>query len=461
MSDEKKADLVSVDNIYRLDGRVPLAKAIPFGLQHVLAMFVSNLVPVLLVCGVAFVHDQPGGFSSTEIARLLQCAIFCAGIGTTVQLYPIWKIGARLPVVMGVSFTFVASLMTVASNPDWGYTGMVGAIIVGGLMEGLLGLTAQHWKKYIAPIVSACVVTTIGFSLLPVGMNSFGGGTGAPDFGAWPHITVGTVTLIACLVFKQMAKGVWKNLNVLFGLGVGYLLSLVLTVTGTATLIDFDALKTTVSDLGLMSIPMPIFATGMMPTFHVGAIVTIGIIFLVSAAETIGDTTAICTGGLGRDITPREVRGSLTCDGFGSAFAGLFGCCPITSFSQNVGLVAMTKIVNRFTILMGALVLIVASLFPPIGAFFNSLPNAVLGGCTVMMFGSIVYNGIHMIADCGFSDRNMIIVALSFCLGIGATLVDASIFDAFPPIVGGIFAHSSVAGVFVVAMVLSFVLPKK
>ncbi|MDD3362234.1 MAG: nucleobase:cation symporter-2 family protein [Hespellia sp.] len=460
MSKEAETPNVSVENIYKLDGRVPLSKAIPFGLQHVLAMFVSNLVPVLLVCSVAYVNGKSGGFSATEIASLLQCAMFAAGIGTCVQLYPIWKIGSRLPVVMGVSFTFVASLMTVAQNPEWGYTGMIGAIIVGGIFEGCLGLTAKYWKKFISPIVSACVVTTIGFSLLSVGMNSFAGGQGATDYGAWYHLVVAIVTLVACLIFNFKAKGVWKNLNVLFGLAVGYLLSVIFTVTGVAKMIDFSSFQKTIQEIGFISIPVPVFFKGYIPTFHLGAIITIGIVFLVSAAETIGDTTAVCTGGLGRDITEREIQGSLACDGFGSAFSGLFGCNPITSFSQNVGLIAMTKVVNRFTILMGALTLILASLFPPIGAFFNSLPNSVLGGCTIMMFGSIIFSGVRMISACGFDDRNMMIVALSFCIGIGVTLVDASIFSAFPPLISGIFAGNPVAGVFVVSMILSALLPR-
>ena len=271
---------------------------------------------------------------------------------------------------------------------------------------------------------------------------------------------VAIVTLIACLIFKYLAKGIWKNLNVLFGLVVGYVLSVIFTAAGIAKMIDFDSFNTTIKEIGFINISLPVFFRGYIPTFHLGAIITVGIVFIVSAAETIGDTTAICTGGLNRDITDKEIQGSLACDGFCSAFSGLFGCNPITSFSQNVGLVAMTKVVNRFTILMGALTLVIASLFPPIGAFFNSLPDAVLGGCTVMMFGSIIFSGVKMIAACGFSDRNMIIVALSFCIGIGVTLVDSQIFDSFPSLISGIFAENSVAGVFVVALLLSLFLPK-
>lgn len=460
----KESIPVSVENIYKLDGRVPVAKAIPFGLQHVLAMFVSNLVPVLIVAGAAIVVNgtaEGGKLSAEEMARLLQCAMFVAGIGTTVQLYPIWKIGAGLPVVMGVSFTFVGTLLTIATNPEWGYQGMVGAIIAGGCFEGCLGLTAKYWRKFIKPIVSACVVTTIGFSLLSVGMNSFGGGQGAADFGAWYNLLVATITLVSCMVFKHFAKGIWKNLNVLFGLVVGYILSVIFTLLGVAPMINMAGFADTIAKTGWISLPRPVFIAGYTPAFHIGAIVSLCIVFLVSAAETIGDTTAVCTGGLGRDITEKEIQGSLAADGFCSAFSGLFGCTPITSFSQNVGLIAMTKVVNRFCILMGALALILASLFPPLGAFFNSLPQAVLGGCVVMMFGSIVFSGIKMISNCGFSDRNLTIVSLAFCLGIGVTQLGDDLFKEFPPLVGSIFNGNMVAGVFVVALILSLVLPKE
>lgn len=187
MKKSKQQLQASVDNVYRLDGRVPISKAIPFGLQHVLAMFVSNVAPILMVTGVATYNGQ--AFSTADIARLIQNAMLIAGIGTLIQLYPIWRVGAKLPVVMGVSFTFVSVMMVVAAR-DYGQ--MIGAIIVGGCIEGVLGLTAKYWRRFVAPIVSACVVTTIGFSLLNVGINSFAGGTGAADFGSWKNLLVAT-----------------------------------------------------------------------------------------------------------------------------------------------------------------------------------------------------------------------------------------------------------------------------
>ncbi len=458
---EEKITSVSVDNIYKLNGRVPISKAIPFGLQHVLAMFVSNLAPVLIVCSAAVLRGGGEHLSSTEITRLLQCAMFVAGIGTCLQLYPVWKIGSKLPIVMGVSFTFLGSLLMICTNPNLGYEGMVGAVILGGIFEGIVGLCCKYWKRFLTPVVSACVVIAIGLSLLSVGMNSWGGGNGSETFGAWYHLVIGLFTLIVCLVSRYFLKGVYKNLNILVGLIAGYAVSAVFTVAGIAPLIDFSGISRTIGEVGIFSLPQIVFFTSHKPVFDIGAFFTIAIVFLVSAAETTGATTAVCTGTLERDIKTEELQGSLAVDGFSSTISGCFGCLPLTSFSQNVGLVTMTGIINRFTILMGAFILILASLFPPLGAFFNSLPQSVLGGCTVMMFGSIMYEGIKMLKDCEFNDRTMIIVSLSFCIGVGLTQTSGNFFAAFPPAVGDIFNGNAVAGVFVVSLLLSLFLPQE
>lgn len=450
MSNKSKSNDCRIENIYQLDGRVPIQNAIPFGLQHVLAMFVSNLTPVILVTGVAkFAATGTVGISPVDLARLLQSCMFIAGVGTMVQLYPVWIIGSRLPVVMGVSFSFLTSLIYVATNFD--YETMIGAVIVGGLIEGTLGLCYKYWRHLISPIVSACVVTAIGLSLLNVGAKSFGGGAGAGDaFGSWPYIIVGTITLVSCISFNVLAKGFWKQLSVLFGLVVGYIASLF------AGIVNFAGFSDTINTVGFISFPriLPYF-----PKFNISSIIALVVVYLVSAAETIGDTSAVVAGGLDREITEKEIQGSLACDGYCSALSGLFGCTPITSFSQNVGLVAMTKVVNRYTIMFGALTLILAGIFPPIGAFFSTLPQPVLGGCTIMMFGSIVISGMGMIAKCGFNHRNTVIAALALSIGIGFTQAPG-IFSSFPKLIQDIFAGNSIAGVFVVSMVLNLVLPK-
>ena len=280
-------------------------------------------------------------------------------------------------------------------------------------------------------------------------------------FGAWYHLLVGALTLIVCLVARYVLKGVYKNLNILVGLIFGYILSIIFTVAGIAPMVDFSGIQETIDQVGFFSIPKLVFFTSHKPVFNLGSFLTIAIVFLVSAAETTGATTAVCTGALGRDLKMEELQGSLAVDGFSSAISGCFGCLPLTSFSQNVGLVTMTRVINRFTIFIGALILILASLFPPLGAFFNSLPQAVFGGCTVMMFGSIMYEGIKMLKNCEFNDRTMIIVSLSFCIGVGLTQTSGNFFSAFPKEVGDIFNGNAVAGVFVVSLLLSLLLPKK
>ena len=359
-----------VENVYRLNGRVPLSKAIPFGLQHVLAMFVSNLAPVLIVCSAALIRGTSDTLSAAEVTSLLQCAMFTAGIGTCLQLYPIWKIGSKLPIVMGVSFTFLGSLLMICTNPDLGYEGMVGAVILGGLFEGIVGLSARYWKRFLTPVVSACVVIAIGLSLLPVGMDSWGGGTGSETFGMWYHLFVGAVTLIVCLISRYKLPGIYKNLNILVGLFAGYVLSAIFTLAGIAPMIDFSGITTTIEQVGFFSLPKLVFFTSHKPVFHLGAFFTIAIVYLVSAAETTGATTA-------------------------------------------------------------------------------------------MMFGSIMYEGVKMLKECEFNDRTMIIVSLSFCIGVGLTQTSGNFFSAFPAFVGDIFNGNAVAGVFVISLLLSLFLPKE
>lgn len=430
----------SISNIYKLDGRVPIGKAIPFGLQHILAMFVSNLAPITMIAGAAKVP-----VTGAELGMLLQNAMFAAGIATMIQLYPLWKIGSRLPVVMGVSFTFVTVLSTISAN--YGYPAVIGAVLIGGLFEGTLGLFAKYWRKIISPIVAASVVTAIGFSLFTVGARSFGGGY-ATDFGSMSNLLLGLITLATCLLWNMFAKGYLKQLSVLAGLIVGYVVAIFMGKVDLSMIMSG----------GIIALPhlLPI-----KPEFHAGAIMSACIIFMVSAAETIGDTSALVAGGLGRDITGEEISGSLACDGYGSFISGLFGCPPVTSFSQNVGLVAMTKVVNRFTIMTGAAAMILAGLFPPIGNFFASLPQSVLGGCTIMMFGTILTSGMQMTANCGFSQRNITIVAMALSIGIGFTTTSESgIWAGFSPVVQSVFSANVVAVVFVVAIIMNLILPK-
>lgn len=426
----------SISNIYRLDGRVPLLKAVPFGLQHILAMFVSNLTPITIIAAA-------GGLSQAEVAVLLQNAMLVAGIATLIQLFPVWRIGSRLPIVMGVSFTFVTVLSTVAAS--YGYPAVIGAVICGGVFEGVIGLFARYWRKIIAPVVASSVVIAIGYSLFTVGARSFGGGY-AEDFGSASNLLLGAVTLTVCLGWNILARGYLKQLSVLAGLVVGYILAVFMGKVDLSVIFSE----------GIVSMPALL---PFVPEFHMGAIFSVAIIFMVSAAETIGDTTAMVSGGLGREITSKEISGSLACDGFASVVSALFGCPPVTSFSQNVGLVNMTKVVNRFTIATGAGCMLLAGFLPPVGNFFASLPESVLGGCTIMMFGTIMVSGIQMLSRAGFTQRNMTIAALSLSVGIGFTAAsEIDLWRIFPEVVQSVFSANVVAVVFVVSILLNLIL---
>lgn len=416
--------------------KISLAQGFPYGLQHVLAMFVANLAPISIVAAAA-------GMDAEGSAALIQNALLMAGLGTIIQLFPLWRVGGALPIVTGISFTYVSAVVAIVASQ--GYPAAVGAIIVGGLIEGALGLTVRYWRRFVPPIVSAIVVTSIGFSLLSVGAESFGGGSGAADFGSWQNLALGFISLVGCLAFQSLAKGTKKQLSVLFGLLVGYVAALIM---GKVDLSPF-------AHLAPISIPQVLPVA---PEFDLGAIISVGLLYLVSSVEVMGNTTALAKVGFDREPTDREMSGAITADGVVSSIAGCFGCLPLTSFSQNVGLVAMTRVVNRRVIACGGAILILAAFVPAVAAVFNSLPEAVLGGCTIMMFGNIVLSGAQMIADAGFTQRNVTISALALSAGIGFTQVQG-IFAAFPPIVQSIFGSNCIAVAFVVALVANALLP--
>ena len=428
----------SIDNLYQLDGRVPIGKALPFGLQHVLAMFVSNITPIMILAGAV-------GLDSAVSAALIQNCMVIAGIGTLVQLYPVWRIGSRLPIVMGISFTFLSLAISLAGA--YGMGTLIGAVIIGGLVEGFLGLFVKYWIKLIPHVVSATVVTAIGFSLLPIGANSFAGGVGAADFGSLNNWIVGSVTLLACLLCQDFAKGFLRSLSVLVGLLGGYVLTCCLGM------VDFSG----IAGQSIIALPRLLPFT---PEFNIGAILSVVAVYLVSATETIGDTSALCNSALHRDPETKEMGSAICCDGFVSSVSGIFGCTPITSFSQNVGLAAISGVVNRFTIAVGAVVMILGGVFPVVGYALTTIPQAVLGGCTIMMFGSILFAGFGMMSRAGFSQRNMVIVSMSLSIGLGFTQA-TGMFAIFPEIIRTVFAENCVAVVFLLAVILNLVLPKK
>ena len=426
------------DGIYQFKGKIPVGSAVSFGLQHLLAMLVSNITPAILVAAAC-------GLGSTDMAGLIQSAMLIAGIGTIIQLFPLWHIGSGLPIVTGLSFTFVSVFCYIGAA--YGYESILGAVLIGGIIEGILGLLATYWTRFISPVVAAGVVTAIGLSLLPVGANSFGGGAGSTDFGSVTNWIIGGTTLLVCVVLSAFGRGFLKSMSVLFGLLTGYILAVCLGA------VDFSALSDT------KIIGMPAFLSFGFE-FRLPAILSAVCIYLVSATDAIGSTAALTNGAFHRESRPEEIRGVLSCNGFVSALSSVFGCLPITSYAQNIGLVTMTGVVNRMAIAGSALVLILAGFFPVLGDLLSTVPQPVLGGCTIMMFGMIVVSGIEMIGKAGFTSRNITIVSLSLAIGIGFTQTPA-LFDIFPDIIKYVFADNCVATVFILAILLDLILPKK
>ena len=423
-----------------LDGRVSIIRTIPYALQQILAMFVTNLVPIWTIGAVA----QPA-LSYSQLLSLAQSAMIIAGIATFIQATPVWKIGAGLPIFMGVSFTFVIPLSSIASK--YGYGAVIGSVIIGGVFEGILGLTARYWKKMIAPIVSATVVTGIGLSLLSVAARNFGGGY-TDDFGSVPNLVIGSVTFFVCILWTIFIKGRKKQLSILMGLIAGYITALLLGK------VDFSKM----SEAGFFSLPSLL---PFKPVFRPDAIISICIIYMVSATETLGDASALVSGALHREVSPDEVRGALTADGFGSMLGGLFGVPPVTSYSENVGLTILTKVINKNVARIGAVILIICGLCPHIAAFMQTVPAAVMGGVLLVVLGQILVSGFQMISEAGFTTRNKLIVALSLGIGIGFTAsTEAGIWKNFPVIIQSIFSQSVVAVIFVISFLLNLVLPR-
>lgn len=425
-------------SIYELDGRVSLKKAIPLGIQHVLAMFLGNISPLIIICGMLEMDLELK-------TMLIQNAMFVAGAVTLIQLYPIWKVGAKLPIVMGTSSGFIGTAK--AMGAVYGYGALMGATLLGGIFEIILGFFIKPLRKLFPPVVTSLVIISIGLSLLPVGINYFGGGAGSPDFGSPKHLLVGTIVMLTIIILQQFKKSFVSTAAVLIGIIVGYIVAIVLGM------VDFTAVK----DAAWISLPhfMPVKME-----FEPQAIIAMGIMFIATTVETVGDVSGITNGGLDREPTNEELQGSVLADGLGSVVASCFGVLPNTSFSQNVGLVAVTKVVNRFVIMTGAVFLILCGFCPKLSAIFSVMPQSVLGGAAVIMFAMIFVSGLQSLAREKIDGRNGMIIALSIGLGVGIGNVP-TVLAQLPAWVGNIFAQNGIIMTFVIATVLNLVLPRE
>lgn len=451
---------------YEFYGKMPLKQAIPLGLQHVLAMFVGNLTPLLIICGACGISGSEE-FAHLQVS-LLQNAMFVAGVVTLVQLYAIGPIGGKVPIIMGTSSGFIGVFKSVADTMGGGvatYGAIMGASIIGGLFEGVLGAFIKPLRKFFPPVVTGTVVLSIGLSLISVGVNSFGGGSSAKDFGSAENLLLALFVLIVILMVKHWTKGLTSNSAILIGIIAGYAAAVIMGLLLPNSGITADGAEYTkawvlnwnkVAEASWISIPefLPV-----KPVFDVRAIAPILIMFIVTAVETVGDISGVIEGGMDREATDKELSGGVICDGIGSSFAALFGILPNTSFSQNVGLVTMTKIVNRTALASGAVFLILCGLIPKLGAIISIMPQAVLGGAAVMMFSSIVVSGIQLITKEHMTPRNLTIVSVALGVGYGMG-ANTAILAQTPQAVQLIFGGSGIVPAALVAILLNLLLPK-
>lgn len=410
-----KASLGTPEQLRDPNYTPPLIQAIPLGIQHVLAMFVSNVTVAIIVAGAAgfgFGSDQ-GALGFPDMTYMIQMSMLFAGVATLFQSVGAGPVGARLPIVQGTSFAFIPVMIPLVAGKGVEAMAMVSCgVLVGGLFHASLGLVIGRIRFALPPLVTGLVVLMIGLALVRVGIQYSAGGVpriGTPAYGSLQSWSIALVVIVVTLGVKFFGRGTWSVAAVLVGLLAGY------AYAGALGVVSF----TPVERAAWVAMPQP-FRFGF--EFSVAAVIGFCLMAVVSAIETVGDVSGIARGGAGREATDREIEGATFADGLGSAVAGVFGALPNTSFSQNVGLIAMTGVMSRHVVTIGALVLIVCGFVPKIGAVVSSVPIEVLGGGVVVMFGMVCAAGISMLSDVDWNRRNMVIFAVALSVGLGLQL---------------------------------------
>ena len=459
----KSAELEN--SAYEFEAKMPLRHAVPLGLQHVFAMFVGNLTPLLIItsaCGLA-----GGEFADLQVS-LLQNAMFVAGIVTLVQLYGLGPVGGKVPIIMGTSSGFLGVFNSVAATMGGGvtaYGAMMGASILGGLFESVLGVFLKPLRKLFPPVVTGTVVLSIGLSLISVGVNSFGGGNTAQDFGSVENLLLAIFVLVVILICKHSGSTFLNSSSILVGIICGYIAAFLMGLILPTTALNAEGVTYTkawvlnwhkVAEASWFAIPklVPVKIV-----FDLRAILPVMIMFIVTAVETVGDISGVMEGGMSREATDKELSGGIICDGLGSTVAACFGVLPNTSFSQNVGLVSMTKVVNRFALATGGIFLILCGLVPKLGALVSIMPQSVLGGAAVMMFSSIVVSGIQLITREPLTPRSLSIVSVALGLGYGIGANNGILAHA-PQMLSLVFGGSGIVPAALVAILLNLAIPK-
>ena len=430
-------------SLFQMDGIPKMTQALPMALQHVVAMIVGCVTPAIIISGVA-------GLETADRVILIQASLVVSALCTLLQLFPIGNreglhLGAGLPVILGVSFAYVPSMQAIAEVS--GVSAILGAQIVGGFCAILVGLTIKKIRKFFPPLIAGTVVFTIGLSLYPTAINYMAGGSGQPGYGSWQNWLVPIFTLTVVTVLNHFAKGFLKLASILIGMIAGYLFS-----------IPFGMVSlNSVGEAGIFQVP-ELLHFGI--TFEASACVALGLLFVINSVQAIGDFSATTAGGLNREPTTQELQGAILGYGVSNIIGACLGCLPTATYSQNVGIVATTKVVNRVTLGLAALIILVAGLFPKFSALLTTIPYAVLGGATVSVFASIAMTGMKLVMTEDMNYRNTSIVGLAAALGMGVSQASASL-SAFPEWVTTIFGKSPVVIATLVAIFLNVTLPKE
>ena len=426
-------------SVFELNGRPRFGEAFPLALQHVVAMIVGCVTPAIVIAGVA-------GLNGKDQVILVQSALFIAAVSTLIQLFPIaGKIGSGLPVIMGVSFAYLPSMQAIAGSFD--IATILGAQLIGGIVAIFVGIFVTKLRVLFPPLITGTVVFTIGLSLYPTAVKYMAGGASSPDYGSWKNWLVGFLTLFVVIGLNHFGKGICKLASILIGMMVGYIVSIFFGM------IDFSA----VGSAGLFQIPQPLHFE---MKFEVSAIVTMVILFVINSVQAIGDFSATTGGGLDREPTDRELSGGIVAYGISNIFGSFFGGLPTATFSQNVGIVATTKVVNRMVLGLAAVILLFAGFMPKFSALLTTIPQCVLGGATISVFATIAMTGIKLVTQQPLSYRNTSIVGLAVALGMGITQCSDAL-AAFPAWVTTVFGKSPVVVTTIVAIALNLILPKE
>lgn len=428
-------------SIFESDGFPKLSEAIPLALQHVVAMIVGCITPAIIVANVA-------GVSEADKVIMIQVSLVVSALSTFLQLFGIgtktFRIGAKLPMIIGISFAYVPSMKAIAGTS--GISAILGAQIVGGIIAIIVGLFVKSIQKFFPPLVTGTVVFTIGLSLYSVAVNYMAGGVGKENYGSIQNWAIALITLAIVIALNNFGKGLVKLASILIAMIIGYIIAL---CTG---MINFSS----VASAGIFSLPQPLHF-GI--TFDPAACVAIGLLFAINSIQAIGDFTATTSGAMDRLPTGDELRSGIIGYGITNIIAALLGGLPSATYSQNVGIVTTTKVINRAVLGLAGVVILVAGLIPKFSALLTTIPLCVLGGATISVFASIAMTGVKLIFTEKMDFRNTSIVGLAVALGVGLSQAQDSL-SAFPPAFTTVFGKSPVVVATIVAIILNVVLPK-